>query len=135
MKLRLLFFLVLGNLMSVACTATDSAPVAAPQDSAQATLEVAPQSVMDYFDEISRITALKTSQGEYLLQHAWYQPHTRSIRVAAPQTYELSLLCEKPLRLRFEKPTTQISVEPGCLYVLSCDWSSDASRALVERRC
>ncbi|MCG8668091.1 MAG: hypothetical protein MI867_01660 [Pseudomonadales bacterium] len=119
-----------------ACTATEfkvDQPSLSPDQIA--ILEVSTRSVGDYLNDNIRIKHIKQTNGDTVLEHPWYLPHTVTAHITAPQSYEVTLLCEKPLKLRFEHPTATIDVSPGCYYSLSCDWSQESVSVASEAKC
>ena len=91
--------------------------------------------VKDYLTENIRIKRIQRIDGQVVLQHPWYLPHTVTAHIAAPESYDVTLLCEKPLKLRFEHSTATIEADPGCYYVLSCDWSEGAAEVVAKPSC
>ena len=119
-----------------ACTATEF-KVEQGSGSAKpvATLEVKTRSVTDYLSENIRIKHIQKTNGEVVLKHPWYLPHTVTAHIGAPESYEVTLLCEKPFKLRFEHSSATIQTAPGCYYALSCDWSSEPAEVIATPSC
>ena len=128
--------LVLFALLTSACTATEFKVGQVP-GSVQpvATLEVKTRSFADYLTENIRIKHIQKTNGDVVLQHPWYLPHTVTAHIEAPQSYEVTLLCEKPLKLRFEHSKATIQTAPGCYYALSCDWTNDPVKVVAKSNC
>lgn len=127
---------VLLSILITACTATEfkveqSTGSAKPM----AILEVKTRTVRDYLTENIRIKQIQKSDGEIILEHPWYLPHTVTAHIDAPQSYDVTLLCEQPLRLRFEHPTATLQTAPGCYYALSCDWSNEVAEVIARSEC
>lgn len=127
---------VLFALLVSACTATEfKAEQTVGTAKPVATLEVKTQSIANYLTENIRIKNIQKHDGEVVLQHPWYLPHTVTAHLEAPQTYDVTLLCEQPLKLRFEHPQATIQAHPGCYYELGCDWSNDPAEIVAKSDC
>lgn len=75
----------------------------------------------NYFRKIVRIESVRNDDGDYLFKRSLVSPYKREISLSAPGKYEFKVLCESPIRFRFEHPILQLVVEDGSDYVIDFD--------------
>lgn len=100
-----------------------------------AIVEVPPAKLKNYVTQNVRIKSVKLQPDQYLIQHGFLERHTQRTELPAPNRYEVELLCERPLLLDFSFPKTELNVEPGCSYLLTCTHVEGEAQVIVENRC
>ena len=99
--------------------------------SQKATLRVETSGLGDYVDTIVRILSVRDSDNKEIYQRPFIGGYLKSIKLEAPGTYTVKVLCERWYLLEFEKPLLEITVEPNKEYLVSCLRNKDEVKAIA----